>query len=286
MSTNAARSGSTWQVRSGVVRVDRFVVRWVDGLVDAVRGGWSGWRLRREVTKFDKVLDPCDGLLVERFGEEQAPVMRAEMRAEYRRLFPEMPDIGGRRNPYAALLKGSGPQALAVHRVVLRHGGAAEDTGRLFHYGQRAILDRVPQVVLHWMGRHRPAGQSLKRWKQAAVRSQARNYPGDWVFEMLDGDGAFFDFGMDVTECGAVKYLHAHGADELTPYICDLDYVMAEKMGYGLGRTKTLAWGCDKCDFRISQRGDTSAPWPPRFAERTCGRPDVARPESHSAPAH
>lgn len=280
MSSKAARSGeSSAPVRSGVAQVDRVLVRWVEGLAAAVRGVGSRWRLHREVAKFDKVLDPADGLLADRFGEEQAPVMREEMRQEYRRLFPGMPDIGGRRNPYTRLLKGSGPQALAVHRVVVRHGGTAEDTGWLFHFGQRAALDRVPQVLRHWMGRHRPSGQSLGQWRKAARRSQARRYPDDWVFEILDGDGESYDFGMDVTECGAVKYLHAHGADELAPYICDLDYVVAEKMGYGLRRTKTLAWGCDRCDFRISQRDQTSAPWPPRFGEQSCGRVDSATPE-------
>ena len=84
-----------------------------------------------------------------------------------------------------------------------------------------------------------------------------------------------FDFGRDTTECGTVKYLHAQEADELGPYICDLDYVYTKALGYGVQRTKTLAWGCDRCDFRYSKQGVTSAPWPPEFAERTCGEPET-----------
>lgn len=59
-----------------------------------------------------------------------------------------------------------------------------------------------------------------------------------------------------------MKYLHAQGADELTPYLCDWDYIMAETVGVQLRRTKTLAWGCDRCDFRMTKNGTTTAPWP------------------------
>jgi len=40
-------------------------------------------------------------------------------------------------------------------------------------------------------------------------------------------------------------------------------------------RTKTLAWGCDRCDFRYSKHGVTSAGWPPEFVERTCGQAET-----------
>jgi len=46
-------------------------------------------------------------------------------------------------------------------------------------------------------------------------------------------------------------------------------------MGVGVTRTKTLAWGCDKCDVRFSKHGETAAPWPPGFNERTCGEPHI-----------
>ena len=87
------------------------------------------------------------------------------------------------------------------------------------------------------------------------------------MFERIDGHGEAFEFGIDMTECGIVKFLHAEGADELCPYLCDIDYVSAEAMGIGLRRTKTLAWGCDRCDFRLSRDAVTPALWPPAFVE-------------------
>ena len=155
----------------------------------------------------------------------------------------------------------------------MRHGGSLEDAGELIRRTVQAEMERIPEALRHWIGRQRFG--RLRKWKveKAAKRSPVRRYPDDWVFERIDGDGKTFDFGIDITECGIVKYLHAQEADELCPYLCDIDYVMFEAIGVGLQRTKTLAWGCDRCDFRLSKHGTTSAPWPPEFVERTCGQP-------------
>jgi len=183
-----------------------------------------------------------------------------------------MPYIGGRRNMLSANLLGTA-QPLAAHRVVARHGGSVDDTGEIIHCVTRAELERIPRVVRQMVGRYRFSRPKIRQFERAARRSQRRRYPDDWVFQGVDGDRATFDTGLDFTECGIVKYLHAQGADELAPFMCDLDYVVAEAVGYGLRRTKTLAWGCDRCDFRLSKNGVTSAPWPPAFVERTCGQP-------------
>jgi hypothetical protein len=219
--------------------------------------------------RFDRFVP--QGPLVERYGTETAAAVRQEMREEYQRLLPHVPCIGKGGSPDSGGLD-YGPMALAVYRVVLRHGGDLEDAGELLHECGRALWQRVPGVarpVLRWYVFN---GLRRRRMQKAARNSQARRYPADWVFEMVEGDGATFDFGRDITECGLVKYLHVQGADELTPYLCDWDYIMAETLGFQLRRTKTLAWGCDRCDFRMTKDGTTSAPWPPLFVERSCGR--------------
>ena len=226
------------------------------------------------VGKFDRFLKRSGGALIDRFGEQTAAVMRGEMLDEYRRLIPEVPYIGGRRNIYSDALA-LAPRALALYRVVVRHGGTLEDTGELLHLMTKAQMERIPKVLRHWFGRQRFGRLRKRKVERAARRSQARRYPGDFVFQRIDGDGKTFDFGIDITECGIVKFLNAQGADELCPYGCELDYVTFEAMGIGLARTKTLAWGCDRCDFRLSKHGTTTALWPPEFVERTCGQPQT-----------
>ncbi len=241
-----------------------------------VKAAASRWRVRRAVATFERSLARSGAPLVERFGEETAAVMRAEMLDEYRRLLPGVPYIGGWRNPSTSDLKGA-PQFLAEYRAILRHGGSLEDTGWVIHHMLRAEIERVPAVIRRWMGSHRIMGRSLRTWKRAARWTQARRYPDDWVIDIVDSDGESFDLAVDITECAILKYMQAHEAGELTPYICDGDYVVAEMLGTGLQRTKTLSWGCDRCDFRFVKGGSTTAPWPPRFAERS-SRKTLATP--------
>ena len=240
--------------------------------VQAVSRRTSSRKTERLVGGFNRYLERSADALVTRFGEETAAAMRGEMLDEYRRLIPEVPYIGGWRDSHSGHLTFTA-RALALHRVVIRHGGSVEDSGWVLHRMMETEMERIPRVVRHGMGRFRFTRLG-KWWEEAGARkSQAREYPGDWVSVRFDGDGEAFDFGIDHTECGNVKYLNAQDADELTPYICDLEYVTIKAMGFGVQRTKTLAWGCDRCDFRFSKHGVTSAPWPPEFAERTCGEP-------------
>ena len=63
-----------------------------------VRRG-SSRQTARLVGKFDRSLRRTADVLVDKFGEDNAPVVHQEMLAEYRRLIPEIPYIGGWRNP-------------------------------------------------------------------------------------------------------------------------------------------------------------------------------------------
>ena len=44
---------------------------------------------------------------------------------------------------------------------------------------------------------------------------------------------------------------------ELAPYVCAVDKVASEMLGWGLSRTMTLAEGCERCDFRFKKGGMT-----------------------------
>ena len=219
------------------------------------------WKMRR----FERFLKRNTDYLTERFGAAEAEDMRVEMLSEYRELLPQVPDIGGRRNPLTPTLAGSA-QAVALYRIVLRHGGEAQDAGEVLHRYLQTMVGRVPRPLrFRLLGHHRAKVEKMAR------RSQQRRYPDDWVGQVVDGTGQPFDFGIDWTECGVDKFLRAQGAAEFTPYICALDYLTAEAAGERLTRTKTLSWGCDRCDFRFTHPGNTTATWPPEFAERTCG---------------
>ncbi|MGA7756652.1 MAG: L-2-amino-thiazoline-4-carboxylic acid hydrolase [Ilumatobacteraceae bacterium] len=223
----------------------------------------SRWKMH----SFKRFLEHHTDSLTRRFGLSEATVMRREMLAEYRALIPQVPYIGGRRNPWNSNLDAT-PMGLAVYRIVLRHGGSAQDAGEVVVSYADRMIERVPRRLRpRLLAPRRSVAEKEARW------SQQRRYPDDWVAAIVDGTAQPFDFGMDVTECAILKFMRAHGAEEFTPYLCHVDYITAEAAGTGLTRTKTLAWGCDCCDFRFTNPGTTTATWPPEFPERSCGQP-------------
>jgi hypothetical protein len=64
------------------------------------------------------------------------------------------------------------------------------------------------------------------------------------------------------------------------PYLCDTDDISWETIGAGFYRTTTLDRGCDRCDFRYTKHGHTTAPWPPDFVERGRGQPPTTPTEA------
>lgn len=93
-----------------------------------------------------------------------------------------------------------------------------------------------------------------KKWadrKEWEKNTHKRQYENDWVVTVIKGNGDF-ELGYDYEECGVCKLCRDEGCFELAKYLCRLDFLMAEIMGMKLERTKTLAEGAQRCDFRYS----------------------------------
>jgi hypothetical protein len=75
----------------------------------------------------------------------------------------------------------------------------------------------------------------------------------DWVYSVVEGEGRAFDWGIDQVECGILKFYAAQDAEDLTRYVCALDFIASDYFGWGLVRTSTLAEGGQRCDFRFKR---------------------------------
>lgn len=166
-----------------------------------------------------------------------------------------MPYIGGKQ-PFTQFLIASA-WYLALYRVLKAHGKNVEETGELIYIITKTYLDSMPWFLSRFMGRMNFSQRSLRKIKKRAIESQKRKYPGNYVFKFVEGDNEEFDYGVDYIECAVCKFLSKQGASELTPYICPADILYSEALGWGLIRTKTLAEGHEKCDFRFKKGGKT-----------------------------
>jgi hypothetical protein len=202
-------------------------------------------------------------IMAARYEADFAAAVIRESLAEFEKLLPELPYIGGDQNPLTGNLVFSA-SALAFYRVMKRRGRTIKETGELLYRIMEAWVRRYPRFIRRLMGSYYLSKLSRRQSKQRALLSQERRYAGDWVFEYVEGDGETFEWGRDYIECGIVNFLHAQGADELTPYLCLTDYALFGALGIELERTMTLAEGGAKCDFRF-KRGESPSGWPPSW---------------------
>lgn len=217
-------------------------------------------RKSRLLKDFDKSFVRVRRKLISRFDEEQSNILIRESRQEYEALIPQIPFIGV-RNPFLIFLLPTS-RYLAIYRVLKRLGRTVEDAGQLIYEMSEAELKAIPWLVRRVIGYLWFSRWFLGRIKKRAIESHDRKYPGGYVLTFLEGNGQNFDYGIDYTECASCKFLSAQNALELAPYVCAVDKVASEMMGWGLSRTMTLAEGREKCDFRFKKGGKTDVAIP------------------------
>lgn len=213
-------------------------------------------RKQKLLKDFDKGSKQIRGLLVAKYGEAETDAMTAEVRLEYERLIPDLPYVGGRQ-PFTQLVILTA-WGLSQYRVLKAHGHTLEEEGQLVYELTWKVIYDYPRFVRWFIGRMCFSQLVLGNLKKTAAESHQRPYPGGYVYTLIEGDGKDFDWGVDFTECASCKFLREHGAPELGPYLCLVDDVYSEAFNWGLTRTKTLADGYEKCDFRFKRGGRTN----------------------------
>jgi hypothetical protein len=155
---------------------------------------------------------------------------------------------------------------LAIYRTFQEHGRTVEEAGRLVYEIAEAQFEAIPRWVRRVIGVLWFIPWFAKRLQKRAALSQERKYPGGYVLAYVEGDGQDFDYGIDYIECASCKFLNEQDAAELGPYVCAVDKVASEMLGWGLRRTMTLAEGGERCDFRFKKGGKTLVTIPQSLA--------------------
>ena len=212
-------------------------------------------RKPRLLKEFDLCVKYSHHVLVRYVGGENVNALVAETRCEFESLIPQFPFIGGKQ-PFTEFIVFTG-MLLAVYRINKARGKTAEETGELVYEIGREFLSGYPLFVLRLFAHMNFSRLYLKRLQKRAIESHQRKHPDDYVFDFIEGDGKAFDYGVDCIECASCKFLAKHGAPEIAPYLCPVDILYSEALGWGLTRTMTLAEGADKCDFRFKKGGTT-----------------------------
>lgn len=201
----------------------------------------------------DQLINVGLPLLEASYGSSLAQQIEAEARWAFETLIPHIPDIGGSANPLTDTLVQM-TSLLALYQVMNARGIPVAEVGDLVQRMAAAWVERYPAFARRMIGRLYMTQFWRRRTRTLAEASQTRQFAGNFVYEVVDGDGTAYDWGINYHECGVVKFFHMQGADEFTPYMCLIDYLMFPAMGVHLERHGTIANGCTHCDFRFKKR--------------------------------
>lgn len=210
---------------------------------------------KKLLKQFDQLVSSVQDLLLERLGAGEAVRLVGEIRCEYEKIIPVLPEIG-RKQLFQQFNIGTG-WALAMYRVLVGEGWPVEKIGQLVFDVTAAYLDTFPKFVqafLRWFSFSAPYRLGVRYFDWL---SHKRKYPMDYVFDYISGEGTSFDYGVDYHECLSCKFLARENALEIAPYLCPADILYSERWGWGLSRTKTLADGDEMCNFRFKKGGET-----------------------------
>ena len=192
---------------------------------------------------FDELREHTGKVLTASYGEDFSAAIDADARQEFESLIPEIPYIGGDGNELTdELIQAS--MGLALYRAMKKRGKTVEEIGEVLYRTVEAMATSYPKLLTRAIGFYQMSGFGQRPMRRAALESQSRLYPADWVFSFVEGDGEAFDWGIDFTECGIVKFFRAQGAEELAPYMCLADYPVSEALRHRFDSKHDHCRGC------------------------------------------
>ena len=210
--------------------------------------------------KAGKLFRTSERLIAPQLGREAAVSVTGETEVAFKALARELPDIGGDGNLFTPTLVGS-MLALAYLQTLERNGYSRDEAGKALYEVYYETFASLPSP-LRWVLRRREfSGSHMAKLREAAETSQRREYPYNWVFTHVEGNGKDLDFGDDYAECAVFKLLAGRGRGEevYMPYLCVLDLAYSRAIDSGLTRTGTVYWGAPCCDFRYFEGRESPA---------------------------
>ncbi len=194
--------------------------------------------------------------LIRKYGNEFWKRFRRTSGKTFTHVSREIPPIGKsifRFNYYFL------PSYIAWYKAFEQLGVGKDEIDENIWLMNERLLSLIPGVLLQWVGATyfkgfgKKAAAHIEREKKGLLR------PYDWQIEYRPIDDNCFE--LDISRCPYVTMSRRFGAAGLVPGICRVDYLMANMMGNGFERTKTLGDGDDRCNPRYCIKGDCE--WAP-----------------------
>jgi hypothetical protein len=200
--------------------------------------------------KYDEKREARREFYLQIFSENEIDDLLDEMRESYESIIPDMPYIGESSFHLQWFIPNS--EKLAEYLVVEKYGVSKRDYSHL-HLTQASkdLFNDYTKAELIAIGKMQFGFNTELFMRSAALWSQFRLYPEDYIFSFRKGNGVDFDWGLDYTQCANVLLYDKYNArDLLLPLVCTMDDLAGSAMRTGYHRTMQLATGDPMCDLR------------------------------------
>ena len=188
-------------------------------------------------------------------------------------LIPKMPYIGGNENTFTKFLV-SPSILLPMSKIMREEEIPKRKIGQFIYEMAKKGYHMVPKFIRKRNAKNTFKEETKQNWREEAKKTQKKQYPEDWVSTYVEGDGDNYQYGLDMTECGLLKFWKSQGMEEFVPYLCLCDWAFWKATGIEVQRTETLANGGKKCDYRYigCNKKELQSGWPPEDMTEWSGK--------------
>lgn len=167
----------------------------------------------------------------------------------YRAIVERTPGVGSMKDNMFVMTMYAGAFLIALYKEA--DGKMDDETLK----GLVRAAAYCPLMVKAKQGKSAFTEKEIKNRTRQAVwsREHIEDFPMNWYwyFETVPGKEEYY---ITHRQCGICKLTHQEHCEEITKYLCMMDYYTFEMQGAVLDRTKTLGYGDDECNFHLMSK--------------------------------
>ncbi len=174
---------------------------------------------------------------------------KKRVQREYKAIVERTPSIGSMKDNMFVMTMYAGAFMIAMYK---------EADGKIDEENLKGLIRAAaycPLMVKAKQGKSAFTEKEIaNRTKQAKwSRDHIEEYPMNWFyyFKTVPGKDEYY---ITHKQCGICKLTKQEHCEEITKYLCMMDYYTFEMQGAVLDRTKTLGYGDDECNFHLMSK--------------------------------
>ena len=222
-------------------------------------------KLRKEM---DGYLSMIRKELEDELHEDYGKILEKVWQVYSHDMLENFPYIGGDKASGTKNLTGA-YMFVALGVVATESGMTLDRWGELSTIAYGRTVDKVPGIMvklLGWAMKHPDFTRKMLRKKDTKNRKNNAENPGSFLTRTDKGNEEY-PIIYNTTQCPLSDFAMKYGYTEFMPYICNLDYVMFEKLKVPFYREKTCSDGDGICDFKFKPGAPLSPSWPCHSAD-------------------